>query len=295
MNYVKSFDFFGVNAKEIPCITGTGAPTTSTAGAVGCFYMDTANGDVYKCTAVSGGVYTWAKAFGELSLGLHTDGLLYVFVDGAPVGNGIALEGGAIGDVIGPLDENNNIILTGELADGTYTLKYENADGTYTEIGSLVVAEAPEEPVYTNLAVPTDSSAQADWEAGNWCNESFIGGSSYSYRAAAGTSRVTTNTFAVENGDTVYVKGINFSTDTSTQTQVALLNANGEYIYHAKIDTAANNMYITEVAGTEGEDYFSFKNCGTNENDWGTRFIRIAGFLSGTAADVIITRNQPIG
>lgn len=231
----------------------------------------------------------------KISLGLHTDGLLYIFVDGALVGEGIALQGGAIGDVIGTLDENNNIILTGDLADGTYTLKYENADGTYSEIGSLVVAEAPEEPTYTNFAVPTDSSTQADWEAGNWCNESFIGGSSYGYRAAAGTSRVTTNTFAVENGDTIYVKGINYSTDVSTQTQVALLDADGERIYHGKIDTVANNQYITEVVGTEGEDYFSFKNCNTNEGDWGTRFIRLAGFLSGTAADVIITRNQPIG
>ena len=45
------------------------------------------------------------------------------------------------GDVIGTLDENNNVILSGDLADGTYTLKYENADGTYTEIGTLQVGE----------------------------------------------------------------------------------------------------------------------------------------------------------
>lgn len=40
-------------------ITGTGAPTTETVGAVGCQYMDTNNGDMYKCTAVSDGVYIW--------------------------------------------------------------------------------------------------------------------------------------------------------------------------------------------------------------------------------------------
>lgn len=45
------------------------------------------------------------------------------------------------GDVIGTLDENNNVILSGDLADGTYTLKYENADGTYTELGTLQVGE----------------------------------------------------------------------------------------------------------------------------------------------------------
>ena len=49
------------NVETVPCITASGAPTTATAGAVGCLYMDTATGDLYKCTAVSSGVYTWAR------------------------------------------------------------------------------------------------------------------------------------------------------------------------------------------------------------------------------------------
>lgn len=59
MEFVKNLNFYGVEAKEIPCLTGEGAPTTATAGAVGCLYMDTATGDMYKCTAVASGVYTW--------------------------------------------------------------------------------------------------------------------------------------------------------------------------------------------------------------------------------------------
>lgn len=39
--------------------------------------------------------------------------------------------------VFGRVDANNNIILTGELTDGTYTLKYEDAEGNVTEIGTL--------------------------------------------------------------------------------------------------------------------------------------------------------------
>lgn len=42
-------------------ITGSGAPTTSTAGEVGQFYMDTATGTVYKCVAVSDTTYTWEE------------------------------------------------------------------------------------------------------------------------------------------------------------------------------------------------------------------------------------------
>lgn len=61
MNYVDSFNLFGLEAAQIPCIKGAGAPTTTTEGAVGCFYMNTDNGDVYKCTAVAYGVYTWVN------------------------------------------------------------------------------------------------------------------------------------------------------------------------------------------------------------------------------------------
>ena len=75
----------------------------------------------------------------ETTLGMHTDGLIYLFVDGQPIGTGITM--GTSGDVIGVVDSSNNIILTGNLADGTYTLKFENADGTYTEIGSFDVGE----------------------------------------------------------------------------------------------------------------------------------------------------------
>lgn len=63
MNYVKSFDLFGVSAMQIPCMDGRGSPTTSTPGAVGCLYIDTASPkqDLYKCVGVNGNSYTWAK------------------------------------------------------------------------------------------------------------------------------------------------------------------------------------------------------------------------------------------
>lgn len=61
MDYVNSFDFFGVKAKQIPNIVGKGAPTEKTEAAVGCLYMDTDTEDIYKCTAVSSGKYTWKK------------------------------------------------------------------------------------------------------------------------------------------------------------------------------------------------------------------------------------------
>lgn len=54
--------------------------------------------------------------------------------------------------VFGRVDAENNIILTGALADGTYTLKYEDAEGKLTEIGVLSMAS------YTNqIPISTDT------------------------------------------------------------------------------------------------------------------------------------------
>ena len=39
--------------------------------------------------------------------------------------------------VFGTVDADNNIILTGELADGTYTVKYEDADGNVIDVGTI--------------------------------------------------------------------------------------------------------------------------------------------------------------
>lgn len=61
MNYVEHLSLYGVEAKEIPCIKGNGAPSSSTEGGVGSFYMDisTEEGTLYKCVAKSGSTYTW--------------------------------------------------------------------------------------------------------------------------------------------------------------------------------------------------------------------------------------------
>lgn len=62
MNFVQSLNIFGIPAKEIPCLTGKGAPTISTAAAVGCLYMDEDTGELYKCTAAFDGKFTWQPA-----------------------------------------------------------------------------------------------------------------------------------------------------------------------------------------------------------------------------------------
>jgi hypothetical protein len=68
-------DAFNDNAEVIDnqmyknsVLTGTSTPTTSTVGAVGQFYIDTAGSILYQCFTVSGNTYTWNK----ISVSIYT-------------------------------------------------------------------------------------------------------------------------------------------------------------------------------------------------------------------------------
>jgi hypothetical protein len=300
---------------------------------------------------------------GSLTLGIASDGLIYLFVDGAPVGTGIPQ--GQSGDVFGYVDENNTVVLNGNLADGTYTLKYEMDNGKVVNIGDMVLdstvyysvtsnltycsisnstktvaegssysatitansgyelksvtatmggsavtvtngviniasvtgnivitAVAEEATVEINNLAQPDATAtgEAAWNSGGWCNNSYMAGSSYAYRGAT-DGRLTTNTIAVEYGDKIYVKGIDYAS--ATYPQVAVLDASGAKLSHGYAQNIYNNGYINELSASTGSDYWSFTLTSAS-GDRGVRFVRFAGYPSGDISDIIITRNQPI-
>lgn len=106
-------------------------------------------------------------------------------------------EGGASGDVIGTLDESNNILLTGDLADGTYTIKYEMDDGSVVNVGSLVVSGIVYVTVTNNLTNCTsdNSAAQA------------VKGESYSATITADSGYELSSVDVTMGGNPVTVSG----------------------------------------------------------------------------------------
>lgn len=73
----------------------------------------------------------------NLTLGVHTDGLLYIFSNGEPIGVGVEMPD-FIGDIYGNIDSDNNIVFKGNMPDGTYTAKFVDVDGSTVNIGVLV-------------------------------------------------------------------------------------------------------------------------------------------------------------
>lgn len=100
-----------------------------------------------------------------LSLGVHTDGLIHIFMNGVPVGDGVEI--GAGGDVVGYVDIENNIVIRGSLPDGTYTIQYEMEDGSSIDIGNLVLDTNVYYTVTNNLTNCTSSNSETRIVSGN--------------------------------------------------------------------------------------------------------------------------------
>lgn len=214
------------------------------------------------------------------------DGLLYIFINGEPVGIGIELpSGGASGGIVGYVDSNNkDIVLSGELEDGSYVLKYVNADGVTTGICTLTIGDTK----YTNFADPKSS----DWLNGQRLNSSG--------EVKPDTVTYTTNYIKVKQGDTVRVRGLNiylYGTDDANAT-THFYNANKDRI--GKITPRENGSLFGNVNVTEPDKDFVYTIANGAEFTTGSAsdvaYIRFVGRLCTgcTVDDVIITVNQEI-
>jgi hypothetical protein len=149
-------------------------------------------------------------------------------------------EGG--GDVTGMVDEENNILLSGDLADGTYTLKYANADGTYSDVGTLVVGEI--KPSYTNL-LPQSVDANGNDFVGSHAN----GGDGYDFgqRISHGKGTLSAQDGVYYSGfmratlnDVIYIKEI-AAASTDTHNVIAF--------YDESKTIHQGSIYLLEGAG----------------------------------------------
>ena len=217
----------------------------------------------------------------------------YITVMDIPTGEGV------FGDITGTVDENNNILLVGNLADGTYVLKYENNDGTYSDVGTLVVGtiEPPSEPeqdpgnlfnsATTQINIRYSSSGSAKAQNGVWLTDLIP--------------------IDISQNTEIYIKNAIMSRNVGTAPSpvVSFFNEGGNLLGQLQCNSAnANYTQYTEILA----DRYTRIKLGTpyvTENTWWSssiKFIRIAGVenedgsaiaSSADIADVVI-KYEPI-
>lgn len=138
------------------------------------------------------------QACKNLTLGVHTDGLVYIFKDGVPVGNGIEFIT-ADGDVVGYVDSENNIVVKGDLAEGTYSVKYEMEDGSTVDIGELVLDNNVYYSITSNLTNCTSGNSTT----------SIVEGESYSATITANDGYELSSIVVTMGGEDITATAVN--------------------------------------------------------------------------------------
>lgn len=174
-----------------------------------------------------------------LTLGIYTDGLIYVFVDGVPVGNGVELPTGGID---GYVDSDKNIVVRG-LSDGTYTFHFEMSDGSLSDGYTLVKDSNVYYTVKNTLTNCTSNNSATQ----------AIGGQSYSATITAKSGYELKSVTVTMGGSPVTVSG----------GKIAISNVTGNIVITAvaeeKVVEIVNQLPISTdesgdlYTGTNGE------------------------------------------
>ena len=170
--------------------------------------------------------------------------------------------------VFGRVDVDNNIILTGELTNGTYTLKYEGINGNVADIGSVTITDGndvPETPqVINQLTISTDTDG------------SIFNGTGYKvgYRLSS-SSAVTavdvpaasnpvfvTGFIPVQQGQTIHLKDCYIDTDgingspSSTETKNYYGHATGS-LNILICNSAKATQHVVNWGATKTSEHFT--------------------------------------
>lgn len=189
--------------------------------------------------------------------------------------------------VFGVVDENNTITVTSQLSDGTYTLMYENADGTLEAIGTITVGNG-EVVEYTNLVdttLTTDTTITLSSQG--WLENVRIN-SSNAIVTADGNH--ITNIIPVGNKNVLRIKNMDIYGGYGR----IYLYAGTTFVYSIK--PADNSVIFTSIGDEYSEVTIAKLQEQLSANVQGGTFdsVRIGGTLIGTKEDVIVTLDEEI-
>ena len=185
--------------------------------------------------------------------------------------------------VFGRVDENGDIVLTGELAQGTYTVKYEDAEGDVQNIGTVTIANA----AYTNLADQTSE---------DWLSDKRIN-SSGALKDAPGWD--ITNFIPVNDTSILHIKGVDVLTpgsDNNNYGRLYFYSPDKTYVYYSQPNASETTKGYFATADYDADvcimDWPSIKYYYANIRDADIGYIRLGGEV--TSDKIIITDGEEI-
>lgn len=199
--------------------------------------------------------------------------------------------------VFGVVDDNKTITVTSQLADGIYTLNYENADGTYSEIGTITIGSG--KPVMINLADPASPEWKTNVRINSSKQEVTIPESSLN-----GQTMVMTNLIDISgatNATEIHIKGLDLLATTgvgASYNRVYFYDVNKAYKAYWQPSGSYVSNYVNVSDYDENVQVFSnISQLMSGISELGgtpAKYIVFGAVLTGTTEDVVITKDTQI-
>ena len=188
--------------------------------------------------------------------------------------------------IVGYVDENNNIIVQGKLADGSYSVKYEMENGSTVNIGNLVIDTNVYYSVTNNLTYCTSSNSAKQATEGKSYSATISANSGYELKSVV-----------------VRMGGTDISASAVSGGSVNIVNVTGNIVITA-VAEVAGPAYTNQIPISIGTDKKAF--VGTNgEKGYKTGFrlslsgggesaqdgTEVTGFIPVTKNSVIRIKN----
>jgi hypothetical protein len=147
--------------------------------------------------------------------------------------------------IIGSVNENNDIVFSGNLDAGIYTLKFEDVEGNVQEVGTIeIVKKDDDEPAYINWipkSIDTDGTL-------------YNGGQGWKtdYRLNSSGAEVQMNSFEITGfipfylGDIIYFSDVSLVLDADYH-YIAVYDSNFNKLSSQRPSTAMYNSKLTTV------------------------------------------------
>lgn len=267
MDFWKDLGRLHVYAKEIPCLTGPGAPGPQTEGAPGVLYMDTDSGALYKCRGGEKGACRWECATPVRGVDYYTEADKAELVE-------LVLQalGGTM--VFGYVDSGNNIIIS-NLADGSYNVMYEMADGSTLEIGSLELDSTVYYRITGNLTNCVSSNGAVE----------AAGGESYEATITANDGFELKSVTVTMGGAAVAVSGGNIS----------IAEVTGDIVITAVAEEKAAEPAYTNLADPTSSDWWADSMLNSSAAQKAAAGFAVSNFIGPVnAGDIIYIKGMDI-
>lgn len=175
--------------------------------------------------------------------------------------------------IFGYVDANNNIVVSGHLGDGRYSVKYEMEDGSLLPIGDLEIDNTIEYSVACNLTNCINTNGAVEIAQGASYTATITPNSGYALQSVSVTMGGTDITASAVNGSNISIEEVT-----------------GDIVITAVAEATLEPTNFLDTSSADFKTGSRISNSGTNGITTGAR-VSVTNYIQVETGDIIVLAN----